>query len=201
MGINWASRKYSQEEFATAWNSALSIAEVSRKLNVNKTGAGYRILKLAAEDLGLNRDHMTGQAWNVAAHYRPFGKTIPLLEILVEKSTYSSSHALKNRLFKEGLKTKKCEKCKRVNWMGKPIPLTLEHCNGNHSDNRIENLQILCWNCHGQTDTFGGKNIGWETPGFIPKALRVIKKKEPKERVPRKKPRTTKPAYCYQTNS
>lgn len=64
------------------------------------------------------------------------------------------------KLFNEGLKERKCECCNNTEWMGYPIPLELHHINGVHTDNRIENLQVLCPNCHAQTDNYRGKNIG-----------------------------------------
>lgn len=73
-------------------------------------------------------------------------------EILVEDSNYQSSK-LKKRLIDAGLKEHKCEICGNIGeWQGKPLTLQVHHINGNHRDNRIENLQILCPNCHSQTD-------------------------------------------------
>ena len=66
---------------------------------------------------------------------------------------------LKIRLFKEGLLEEKCAICGNLGeWNDKPLSLVIDHINGNHSDNRIENLRILCPNCHSQTETFAGKN-------------------------------------------
>lgn len=68
------------------------------------------------------------------------------------------SHAIKLQLFKFKLKEKKCEKCGQDDmWCGEYLSLHLEHINGNNRDNRMENLKILCPNCHSQTSTFAGK--------------------------------------------
>lgn len=67
---------------------------------------------------------------------------------------YITSHALRIKLIEDGLKEAKCENCGLSEWMGEPIPLELHHINGDHYDNRLENLQILCPNCHAQTSTF-----------------------------------------------
>ena len=52
-----------------------------------------------------------------------------------------------------------CECCKNVEWNGRPIPLEVHHINGDNTDNRLENLQILCPNCHALTENWRGKNI------------------------------------------
>lgn len=54
----------------------------------------------------------------------------------------------------------RCWGCSLSEWRGKPIPLTLEHKDGDSDNNTRENLELLCPNCHAQTDTFCGKNIG-----------------------------------------
>lgn len=65
----------------------------------------------------------------------------------------------KEQLYRYGLKTEECEWCGLgPEWNGKPIVLELDHVNGNPRDNRLENLRILCPNCHSQTDTHCGKN-------------------------------------------
>lgn len=84
---------------------------------------------------------------------------IPLTQILIRDSSYASNSGLKNRLVKEGVLKYCCTKCKnRGRWKNNSLVLQLEHRNGIHTDNRIENLELLCPNCHSQTNTYAGRN-------------------------------------------
>lgn len=74
------------------------------------------------------------------------------------KSTYVKSHKLLNKLIEDGLKEWKCEKCGNSKWNDLPIPLELHHKDGEHSNNDLDNLLLLCPNCHAQTPNFRGKN-------------------------------------------
>ena len=64
---------------------------------------------------------------------------------------------LKQRLFSAGLKENRCEVCGLTEWLGEPLSMALHHVNGDGRDNRLENLQLLCPNCHSQTDNFSGR--------------------------------------------
>ncbi len=82
---------------------------------------------------------------------------IPLEELLVVGRKETSRTYLKNRLIKAGLKENRCEECGITEWRGKPLSMELHHVNGDGQDNRLENLQLLCGNCHAQTDNWGGR--------------------------------------------
>lgn len=88
------------------------------------------------------------------------GTKFKLSEILVEDSPYKgSSAALKDRLFYNGVLRRECTICGLPDtWQGKKLTLQMDHINGIFNDNRLENLRILCPNCHSQTDTYAGKN-------------------------------------------
>lgn len=146
--INWKNRSYTEEEFRTAWTSNASYSNILEALNLNKSGGSVRIIKETAEELGLNTEHF----------HRKQSVRYTLDEILIENSPYKCSTTLFKRLVREGIKELKCEDCGLTEWMGRPIPLQLDHVNGNNRDNRLDNLRVLCNNCHGLTETWCGKN-------------------------------------------
>lgn len=84
-------------------------------------------------------------------------KLIPIEEILV-KDRVCQTHGLKLKLLKLNIKAHVCECCGLTKWLDCKIPLELHHVNGDYYDNRIENIQLLCPNCHAQTDNYRGKN-------------------------------------------
>ena len=147
----------SKEEYIKAAQNSLSIAQMCRELGVKPVGGNYYVIKNKIKEYDIDISHFTGKAWNQGKRYRPINKPKSLEEILKEDSPYQS-FKLKARLLESGLKENRCECCNNTEWLGKPIKLELHHINGNHNDNRLENLQLLCPNCHSYTDTYRGRN-------------------------------------------
>jgi 5-methylcytosine-specific restriction endonuclease McrA len=81
------------------------------------------------------------------------------LEQLLARKRKGSRHHIKVRLISAGLKRNECEECGLTEWRGEPLSLALHHINGDGNDNRLENLSLLCPNCHSQTPNFGVKNV------------------------------------------
>ena len=148
--------KYTREVLEEAIKSSKSWSEVCRKIGVKPATGSQSYVRKCADLLEINATHFLGQAWSR-------GKTFfkrPVEEYLTINGTFIGSDALKKRLIKEGFKHNKCENCKLSLWFDKPIPIELHHINGDRNDNRLENLQILCRNCHDVTDNYAGKKLG-----------------------------------------
>lgn len=155
-------RKWIDEQFIEAVAHNNSIAGVIKALGLIPAGGNYATVNNKIKELNLDISHFTGKGWNIGLKFKP-KEAKPLSEILVENSNYQS-FKLAQRLIKERVKERKCERCKRAEWEGVPIPLELHHINGTRTDNRIGNLQLLCPNCHALTDNYRGKNIGMSAP-------------------------------------
>ena len=149
--------KYTKELLEENVKDCYSFAELCRRLGLKPEGSNPKTLRKKMDEFGVDYSHFTGQAWNKNPEnpvYR--GKYLPKL---CEHSSLSSAN-VKELVYRLGLKENKCEnpECGISEWQGKPIICELHHINGDSTDNRIENLQILCPNCHSQTDNFRSRN-------------------------------------------
>jgi hypothetical protein len=81
---------------------------------------------------------------------------MPIAELLASPKR-NRTH-LKLRLIKARLLENRCQTCGLRDWLGKPLNMHLDHVNGVRNDNRLENLRMLCPNCHAQTPTYSGRN-------------------------------------------
>jgi len=150
-----SNRKYTDEQFIEAVKTSTSIRQVLSKLNLKQAGGNYEVAQKRIKTLNLDDSHFTGQA-----HLR--GKTHDYtkkpIEYYLTENSYHQSHKFKKRLIAEGLIQHKCECCGITEWNGKPAPIELDHIDGNRYNNRLENLRLLCPNCHAQTPPYRGRN-------------------------------------------
>ena len=146
----------SEKEFKTIIQNSYSYSDCLRALGLTtRGGSSLDILKRRIAELNCSTEHF-GKYINQKNPYIRY----ELDEILVENSSYANISSLKKRLVNENRLEYKCAICGLTNWLGKEISLQLDHINGINNDHRIENLRFLCPNCHSQTDTYAGKNMG-----------------------------------------
>lgn len=149
--------KYRKESLAKIVESSYTYTECLRKLGINNFGSSTNTLKKYIKLYNLNTNHFKNSVYVTIEK-----NTIPLEDILIEKSTYKNRTHLKERLYKEGLKERKCELCNQGEiWNDKKMSLILDHINGINNDNRIKNLRIVCPNCNATLPTHcrGNNNI------------------------------------------
>ena len=147
-------KNYTDEDFIKAVKESGSLRQVLSKLNLREAGGNYHCAKERIKKLNLDTSHFHGKAWNK-------GKKLPPkqeIESYLVNGKFVQSNNLKKRLISEGLKEHKCEECGITHWNGKIAPIELDHINGKRHDNSLENLRLLCPNCHAQTETYRGKN-------------------------------------------
>ena len=154
--------QFSKEELIPIIKESYSIADVCRKCGWKPTGANYKVVHRYIKDYDLDTSHFTGQRVNIGNKLNAHNVK-PITEFLTENS-YIRTTDLKLKIIKEGLKVYRCEKCGATHWNDEQIVLQLHHINGDSSDNRLENLMLLCPNCHSQTENYcGSRNQRYET--------------------------------------
>jgi hypothetical protein len=153
--------RYSEAQARDAVRESLSYAEALRRLGLGATGGNWRTLRIWVDRWHISIEHFDSRARQRSALQQP---PRPLAEILVERSTYSRNH-LKERLYREGLKERRCELCGQDEmWRGRPMGLILDHINGVRDDHRLTNLRIVCPNCAATLDTHCGRKNRLERP-------------------------------------
>jgi hypothetical protein len=141
--------KYDVENFIKICEESSSMASASSTLGIH-----FNTFRRIAKKLGCYKTNQPGIGLK-----KENKKGISVYDILDGKYPYYQTFKLKNKLLKEKIKENKCEICGIQEWNGLPINCELDHIDGNSRNHNLENLRIVCPNCHSQTETFRAKNI------------------------------------------
>ena len=145
--------KFSKDEIEQFVKESRSYSELSFKLGYGKaiSGSANKTMQEMIKELKLDSSHFTGQGWNKGnfdySRFR-YGNNIKVANAL------SALVALRGH---------KCECCGLSAWLDNPISLEVHHEDGDSLNNTLENLTLLCPNCHSLTDNYKGKNINKKT--------------------------------------
>lgn len=139
-----------ENDIKKAIDNSLTMSEACYKL-----GMHFNTFKRYAQKLNLYKPNQGGKGTNKP--YRGNNK-YELKDILDGKVPYYSTFKLKIRLLKEGIKQNICEICGISEWNNKQLNMELDHIDGNRFNHSLDNLRMICPNCHAQTDTYRSKN-------------------------------------------
>jgi len=138
------------ESIIEACNMNNTMSKACASLNMN-----HKTFAKRAKLLGVYKTNQGGKG----EPGEPSPNKLNLNEILEGKHPQYQSNKLRKRLLDDKIKLHQCESCGITEWNGQPVPLELNHIDGNCHNHKLENLEIICPNCHAQTTTYRGKNI------------------------------------------
>lgn len=135
-------RQYTDEDIIQNAKDVYSLSQLLEKLDLKKAGGNFAHMKKTLQRLKVDCKHWTGQGWNKG-------------EQLKDWKDYNKVSSIKPHLIT--MRTHSCENCKQTEWMGKKIPLEVDHIDGDRTNNEYANLKLLCCNCHALTPTWRGR--------------------------------------------
>lgn len=134
-----SSNRYTHEQIVETSKNVKSMSGLLKGLGLRPTGGNYLHMKRKLQQLNVDTSHWTGQAWNREQRLKDW-------------SSYTKCVCIKKHLLK--IRSHKCESCQLTDWNGDQIPIELHHKDGDRTNNCLENLQLLCPNCHAMTDNW-----------------------------------------------
>jgi hypothetical protein len=156
--------------FIKAIENAVTVRNALELMGSAISGNSYAIFWRRVERLNINTDHLNVRHWRSDRKPNP---SRPVSYYLQFEGPVVQSTLLKKRLIKEGLLNEKCYKCGVIEWCGDRLTLHLDHIDGYKFNNQLENLRLLCPNCHSQTDTYAGKNYKHYDKNKIIRAMKA----------------------------
>ena len=146
--MTYSKTKCSDEKLIEAAHHEPTMAKAAARC-----GLHFTTFKRRARELGVYMPNQ-GSAGVKKGHY---STRLPTEEILEGKHPQYQTYKLRNRLIEESILGYECNICGIDDHMNLPLSLELDHINGDRRDHRLENLRLLCPNCHSQTPTYRSK--------------------------------------------
>jgi hypothetical protein len=139
-------RRWTDDQLIAAVKSSVTYSDICKKLGIGARGGSYRVVQRRIKELSIDTSHLLGRRAHAGKERKQSNKIE--LEDILRRGVYYSSHSLKKRLIRAEIKRDRCEICGAKEWMGETLSLELHHIDGDHTNNELSNLQILCPNCH-----------------------------------------------------
>lgn len=149
-------RTWSDDDLIEAVKKSQCLSDIIDLLGLVR-GGSYKSIRSHITRLSLDISHFLSPK-ELSKRGKTNQKSRSKSELFVENGLYFDYKKVKEIILKENLLPYECSLCKINEWHGKKLNLQLDHINGIKTDNRLENLRLLCPNCHSLTDNFCGKN-------------------------------------------
>ncbi|MFI6035666.1 HNH endonuclease signature motif containing protein [Streptomyces sp. NPDC051315] len=154
--------KWTREVLESAVAASTNMCEVLRRLGLEVVGGHHTHISRRIKAYGIDTSHFTPVSRTERQRHNHRRRTAA--EILVEDASEHARRVPSSRLkraMRELGAEENCALCGTTAvWLGEPLPLEVDHIDGNWRNNRIENLRLLCPNCHSTTDTYRGRGAG-----------------------------------------